>query len=58
MGVDDYTNALARGDAGRLRGPTAESPWDQELARRMATTGWAVMEERLVRLLLDDLSIT
>ncbi len=56
MGADDYTTALARGDAGRLRGPTADSPWDPELAARMAAAGRAVMEERLVALLLGDLS--
>ncbi|MPZ65855.1 MAG: TIGR02679 family protein [Pseudonocardiaceae bacterium] len=56
MGADDYSTALERGDAGHLRGPTADSPWDPELATRMAAAGRAVMEERLVGLLLGDLS--
>ncbi len=56
MGADDYSTALARGDAEHLRGPTADSPWDPELAPRMAAADRAVMEERLVGLLLADLS--
>lgn len=58
MGAGDYTTALARGDAGGLRGATADSQWDPELAARMTAAGRAVMEERLVGLLLDDLSAT
>jgi uncharacterized protein (TIGR02679 family) len=56
MAWPDYQDALATGDTERLRGPSAPSPWDPELAARMAETGQAVMEERLIPLLLADLS--
>ena len=55
MDRPDYEDALATGDTERLRGPSAPSPWDPELAARMAETGQAVMEERLIPLLLADL---
>jgi hypothetical protein len=47
---------LGAGCTERLRGPTADSPWDPQLAARMAQTGRAVMEERLIPELLRDLS--
>jgi uncharacterized protein (TIGR02679 family) len=56
MGRSDYQDALARGDTEPLRGTPAPSPWDPALAARMAATGQAVMEERLIPLLLADLS--
>jgi uncharacterized protein (TIGR02679 family) len=56
MGLADYDAALAVGPTERLRGPAADSPWDPPLARRMAQTGRAVMEERLIPMLLADLS--
>ena len=52
----DYEDALATGDTEPLRGLSAPSPWDPALAARMAETGQAVMEERLIPLLLADLS--
>lgn len=55
MGLADYDAALAAGPAERLRGPVAPSPWDPPLAERMAQTGSAVMEERLIPLLLRDM---
>ncbi len=56
MGLADYDAALAAGAAGPLRGPAAESPWDPALAERMAQTGNAVMEERMIPLLLADMA--
>jgi uncharacterized protein (TIGR02679 family) len=56
MGLADYDAALAAGPTERLRGPVAESPWDPPLAPRMIQTGRAVMEERLIPVLLADLS--
>ena len=57
MSVADYSAAidapLAETEA--LRGPAAASPWDPELATVMAKRGRAVMEERLIPLLLLDL---
>jgi len=38
-----------------LKGPPAPSPWDPALAVEMAARGRAVMEERLLALLLGDL---
>jgi hypothetical protein len=43
-----YEEALGAGCTERLRGPAADSPWDPQLAARMAQTGRAVMEERLI----------
>ncbi|MFC5182482.1 TIGR02679 family protein [Actinomadura harenae] len=52
----DYAAALAEGESEPLRGASAASPWDPSLERRLHATGRAVMEERLVPLLLDDLA--
>jgi hypothetical protein len=38
-----------------LKGPPAPSPWDPALAVQMAARGRAVMEERLLAVLLGDL---
>lgn len=56
MSAADYESALAAGDSEPLRGSPAPSPWDPHLARRMHETGRAVMEERLLPLLLADLA--
>ncbi|MGH3328394.1 MAG: TIGR02679 family protein [Streptomycetales bacterium] len=56
MSLGDYETALAAGDSEPLRGPQAGSPWDPALAERMAQSGRAVMEERLIPSLLDDLA--
>jgi uncharacterized protein (TIGR02679 family) len=58
MGLPDYDAALAAGAAEPLRGPPALSPWDPPLAERMTQTGSAVMEERLIPLLLADMAET
>jgi uncharacterized protein (TIGR02679 family) len=58
MGLADYEAALARGETERLKGPAAASPWDPALAERMALSGRAVMEERMIPLLLADLGVT
>jgi uncharacterized protein (TIGR02679 family) len=56
MGLADYEAALAGGETERLKGPAAASPWDPRLAARMAETGQAVMEERIISSLLSDLA--
>jgi uncharacterized protein (TIGR02679 family) len=56
MGLADYDAALAAGPTERLRGPASSSSWDPPLAQRMAQTGRAVMEERLIPVLLADLA--
>jgi hypothetical protein len=56
MKLTDYETALATGPTERLRGTAADSLWDPALAHLMARTGWAVMEERLIPLLLADLT--
>jgi hypothetical protein len=38
-----------------LKGPPAGSPWDPRLAREMSASGRAVMEERLLPVLIADL---
>ena len=55
MGLAAYEEALAAGCTEPLKGPAAESPWDPPLAARMAQSGRAVMEERLIPALLRDL---
>lgn len=55
MGLADYEAALGRGESERLKGPAAASPWEPALAARMAETGRAVMEERMIPVLLPDL---
>lgn len=56
MSAADYDAALALGPTARVRGFAADSPWDPRLAGRITETGRAVMEERLVPLLLADLA--
>jgi uncharacterized protein (TIGR02679 family) len=55
MRLTDYEAALAAGPTERLRGSAADCLWDPALANLMAQTGRAVMEERLIPLLLADL---
>ncbi len=57
MVVDDYRRGLnaAEVETEPLRGARAPSPWDPALADLMASTGQAVMEERLIPVLLADL---
>lgn len=53
MSAVDYAAAMNRGMP--LAGTPAPTPWDPELAAAMSTAGRAVMEERLLDRLLDDL---
>jgi uncharacterized protein (TIGR02679 family) len=62
MSVSDYLTALAGADGvvslpetEALRGSPAVSPWDPALAGEMKSRGRAVMEERLLPVLLADL---
>jgi uncharacterized protein (TIGR02679 family) len=55
MSAEDYDVALSGGPTARVRGMPADSPWDPQLAARIAETGRAVMEERLIPLLMTDL---
>jgi uncharacterized protein (TIGR02679 family) len=57
MSAADYETALAAGDSEPLRGVPTQSPWDPGLAASMRLTGRAVMEERLIPLLLADLGL-
>jgi hypothetical protein len=58
MSANDYRNGLDAADAETepLRGPPTDSPWEPALAPLMASTGRAVMEERLIPVLLADLA--
>ena len=57
MTTADYVAAIDAplAEAEALCGSAAPSPWDPELAPEMARRGRAVMEERLIPLLLGDL---
>lgn len=55
MSADDYLGAVAAGQSEALKGAPANSPWDDRLATSMRESGQAVMEERLIQLLLRDL---
>ncbi len=56
MSAPDYRSALAEGAGAPLVGTPAPSPWDPSLAVELAAHGSAVMEERLLPLLLADLA--
>ncbi|MCX4792164.1 TIGR02679 domain-containing protein [Streptomyces sp. NBC_01221] len=56
MTAADYTAALGKGESTPLAGPPTASPWDPELARVMRESGSTVMEERLLPILLSDLT--
>lgn len=56
MTTDEFLAALALGDTEPLRGTPAPSPWDPALAKALARAGRSIMEERLVPVLLTDLS--
>ncbi|MEV6344043.1 TIGR02679 family protein [Actinoplanes sp. NPDC051851] len=55
MGAADYTAAAGQGVP--LLGTPAATPWDPSLAEAIAESGRAVMEERLLDILLGDLTI-
>jgi uncharacterized protein (TIGR02679 family) len=56
MTAADYRNALTAGESTPLTGSPAASPWDPELAALLAEHGRAVMEERLITVLMADLA--
>jgi uncharacterized protein (TIGR02679 family) len=56
MTSKDYRTALEAGDSEPLKGPPAPSPWEPRLAELMTHHRQAIMEERLIPLLLDDLA--
>jgi hypothetical protein len=56
MTAADYRHALETGESTPLTGPTTASPWDPELAALLTEHGRAVMEERLIAVLLADLA--
>jgi uncharacterized protein (TIGR02679 family) len=55
MASADFTAALGTGPSEPLRGAPADAPWDPLLARALTEAGRAVMEERLLDVLLTDL---
>ena len=55
MNSSDYLTALDEGESEPLKGPPAASPWEPGLAEAMARHGRAIMEERLIPVLLEDL---
>ncbi|MGH2601064.1 MAG: DUF2399 domain-containing protein, partial [Dehalococcoidia bacterium] len=57
MTSEGYLAALETGESEPLKGPPAASPWAPRLAEEMAAHGRAIMEERLIPLLLDQLSV-
>ncbi len=56
MTAADYRRALEAGESTPLTGSPAASPWQPELAALLAEHGRAVMEERLIAVLLTDLA--
>ena len=56
MTAADYRHALEAGESTPLTGSPAASPWDPELAALLTEQGRAVMEERLIAVLLTDLA--
>lgn len=56
MTSQGYLAALERGDSEPLKGTPAASPWEPQLAEAMARHQRAIMEERLIPVLLADLS--
>jgi uncharacterized protein (TIGR02679 family) len=54
MSCDDYLSVPGTGIP--LNGTPSETPWDPVLSQAMRRTGRAVMEERLLPQLLDDLA--
>jgi uncharacterized protein (TIGR02679 family) len=53
MAATDYL--AAEGEGPELSGSPAPTPWDARLSEEMRRVGRAVLEERLIPLLLDDL---
>ena len=55
MSVGDYCAALDGGDSEPLKGNPAAASWDSALSEAMSGEGRAIMEERLIPRLLEDL---
>ena len=55
MAASDYRDALTAGQSTPLTGPQAGSPWDPRLGSLMIERDRAVMEERLIEMLIADL---
>lgn len=55
MSAAEYLAAVETGDSEPLKGPVAPSPWDLGLEAAMTASGRAIMEERLIPVLLEDL---
>ncbi|MFC9251199.1 TIGR02679 family protein [Amycolatopsis thailandensis] len=55
MSAAEYLAAVEAGDSEPLKGPVAPSPWDPALAAAMTSSGRAIMEERLIPELLEDI---
>ena len=56
MTATDYRHALEAGESTPLTGSPTASPWDPELAALLTGHARAVMEERLIAVLLADLA--
>jgi uncharacterized protein (TIGR02679 family) len=56
MTAAGYRHALEAGESTPLTGSPTASPWDPELAAMLTEQGRAVMEERLIAVLLTDLA--
>jgi hypothetical protein len=54
LSADDYVAAAGSGQP--LLGAPAETPWDTRLSLEMKANGRAVMEERMLPVLLADLA--
>jgi uncharacterized protein (TIGR02679 family) len=55
MSVGDYRAALDGGDSEPLKGSPVAASWDAALSEAMSDEGRAIMEERLIPRLLEDL---
>lgn len=56
MTADEYVAAVGTGDSEPLKGPPAASPWEPRLAETMTEHRRAIMEERLIPRILEDLA--
>ncbi|MPZ80535.1 MAG: TIGR02679 family protein [Actinophytocola sp.] len=56
MTTQEYLAALETGDSETLKGPPATSPWEPRLAEALTEHRRAIMEERLIPQLLNDLT--
>ncbi|MGP2440857.1 DUF2399 domain-containing protein [Streptomyces sp. JW3] len=56
MTATDYRTALGKGESTPLAGPPVASPWDPAPTLVVEESGSAVMEERLLSVLLSDVT--